>query len=55
MASAAVRSTAVVLLLFIHLLLLLPLVFGFCFILQYFVSFLVDWEERAGCITSVVF
>ena len=45
MISAAVRSKAVVLLLFIHCLLLLPLFVGFCFgslfFVQYFVSFLV--------------
>ena len=55
MASAAVRSTAVFLLLFIHCLLLLPFVFGLCLILQYFVSFLVAGEETAGCFTFIVF
>ena len=50
-----------VLLLFIHCLLLLPLfvggsVFGVYFVLQYFVSFLIlqssRGEERAGCFTT---
>ena len=48
MALAAVLSKAVVLLLFIHCLLFLPLfvlfgeVLGPCFVVQYFVSFLVS-------------
>ena len=41
MASAAVRSEAVVLMLLIHCLLLLPFVFGSCFVVRYLVLFLV--------------
>ena len=62
MASAAVRSKALVLLLFIHCLLLLPLLvllLGSWFVLQYFVTFIIlqssAGEERAGCFTLVVF
>ena len=65
MASAAVCSKAIILLLFIHWLLLLPLFVFFllvlCFLVQYFVSFLVlqsfclAGEERAGCFIFVVF
>ena len=63
-ASAAVHFKAVFLLLFIHWLLLLPLVvflLVLCFLVQYFVSFLVlqsfclAGEERAGCFIFVVF
>ena len=56
MASAAVRSKAVVLLLLTFCLLLLPLwesVIVLCFVVRYFMSILalyhLDGEERAGC------
>ena len=64
MASAAFVSKAVVILLHIYCLLLLPLfvgvkclVLGLCFVLQYFVSFLVLQASRwgSGCFTFVVF
>ena len=48
MASAAVRSKAVVLLLFINYLLLFPLYVEVCFVLQYFVSFLGLQSSRWG-------
>ena len=60
-----VRFGAVPLMLFVHWLLLLKvfvgdIVFGPCFVTEYFVSFLVlqlsRWErERAGCLTFIVF
>ena len=62
MISAAVRSKAVVLLLFIHCLLLLPLFVGFCVGSLFFCAVLCvlssfchhpAGEERAGCFTVV--
>ena len=63
-ASTAVRSKSVVLLLLIHCLFLLPLFVGvlsfwFLFVMQYLMSFLVcnhlDEEEMACCSTLIVF
>ena len=52
--SAAVRSKAVVLLLLIHCLLLLSLCVGLLCLVLVLVFFLAG-EERAGCLTLIVF
>ena len=66
MVSVVFRSKPLVLLLFMHCLVLLPMfvrgvvVLGICFVLQHYLSFIVfsnhlTWEVRASCFTNVVF